>query len=443
MRHLSLLTVLFLGVSALGVSADTNWPQFRGPGSTGVADRRGLPDAWSTTQNVAWCTEIPGRGWSSPIVWDDKIFLTSVIREGKAEEAKKGLYFGGNRLAPPADEHRWMVYCLDWQTGKIRWERQVHKGKPESPTHIKNTYASETPVTDGERVYAYFGNVGIFCFDLDGKELWSQKWGALPTAFGWGTAASPVLYKDRLYLVNDNEKQSFLVALDARTGKEVWRTPREEKSNWATPFIWENGQRTEIITCGAKKVRSYDLDGKLLWQLGPMSSIVIPTPFSRHGLLYVTSGYVMDRVRPLYAIRPGASGDILLKDGEATNEHVAWVQKQAGPYNPSPLVYGDYLYVLYDRGLFGCYDARTGKEVYKERMGGGATAFTASPWAYDGKIFCLSEDGDTFVIAAGPEYKSLGKNSLNEMCMATPALAHDSVLIRTLTKLYRIKGTAP
>src|SRR5262249_48883635 len=284
------------------------------------------------------------------------------------------------------------------------WEKEAQRGVPETPHHIKNTYASETPVTDGERVYAYFGNVGVFCYDMNGKELWSQRWGTFPMALGWGTAASPTIHKDRLYIVNDNEKQSFIVALDKATGKQVWRVEREEKSNWASPFIWENEKRTEIITCGRTKTRSYDLDGNLLWELAGMSSIVIPTPAAKDGLLYVSSGYVLTNTRPIFAIRPGASGDISLKDGATSNPHVAWVQKQAGPYNPSPTVYGDHLYVLYDRGFFACYDARTGQEVYKDRLGG-ANAFTSSPWAYDGKIFCLSEDGDTFVIKAGTKFE--------------------------------------
>jgi outer membrane protein assembly factor BamB len=338
-----------------------------------------------------------------------------------------------------------MVYCLDWSTGKIVWEREAHKGVPEMPHHIKNTYASETPVTDGERVYAYFGNVGLFCYDWHGKQLWSCRFGAFPIVFGWGTAASPVLYKDRVYVLNDNEKQSFLAALDKRTGKEVWRVERDEKSNWATPFIWENDQRTEIITCGKNRVRSYDLDGKLLWELRGMSSIVIPTPLAKFGLLYISSGYILDAKRPIFAIRPGATGDITLKDGETSNAFIAWYQKQAGPYNPSPLVYGDYLYVLYDRGFLSCYDARTGKEIYsKERIDPKANAFTSSPWAYDGKVFCLSEDGDTFVIKAGPKYELLGKNSLDEMCMATPAIARRSLILRTASKLYRIEeGATP
>jgi outer membrane protein assembly factor BamB len=438
MRTRLVLALLLAAWSSAGLSADDNWPQFRGR-HAGVAEGNGLPHTWNTTNNVVWKTEIPGSGWSSPIVWGNRIFVTAVIREGKEEMPIKGLYFGGNRLAPPPDVHRWMVYCLDWSTGKILWERQVHKGVPESPHHVKNTYASETPVTDGERVYAYFGNVGLFCFDLEGKELWSRKFGTFPTLFGWGTAASPVLYKDRLYVLNDNEKESFLVALDKATGKEIWRVDRDEKSNWATPFIWENDQRTEIITCGKKKVRSYDLDGKLLWELAGMSSIVIPTPFAKSGLLYVSSGYVMDAVRPVFVIRPGAAGDITLKDGETNNAFVAWYRKQAGPYNPSPLVYGDSLYVLYDRGILGCYDAKTGNEIYKERIDPKANAFTSSPWAYDGKIFCLSEDGDTFVIKVGPKFELLGKNSLEEMCMATPAITRRSLIIRTMSKLYRIQ----
>ena len=311
---------------------------------------------------------------------------------------------------------------------------------PQQPVHLKSTYASETPVTDGQRLYVYFGSLGPFCYDLDGNKLWSQKWPSFKIRNNWGTAASPVLYEDRLYIVNDNEEQSFLVALDKKTGKQIWRTERDEKGNWATPYIWQNKQRTELITSGRVKVRSYDLDGRLLWELGGMSSIVIPTPLAKHGLLYVCSGYVGDPKRPIYAIRPGAVGDITLENGQNSNKYVAWCQTKGGPYNPSPLVYGDYLYVLYDRGFLGCYDARTGSEVYgRQRIAPGATAFTSSPWANNGKIFCLSEDGDTFVIEAGPTFKVLGRNKLDEMCMATPAALRGSLIIRTISKLYRIQ----
>jgi outer membrane protein assembly factor BamB len=431
------LLVLFF-FTTLASSSD-QWPQFRGPQSTGVADDPNLPDTWSTARNVIWKTEIPGSGWSSPVVWGDRIFLTSVISTVAPEAPKKGLYFGGNREGIPTDEHRWMVYAVDWKTGKIVWEREVHRGVPASSHHLKNTYASETPVTDGERVYAYFGNLGLFVFDMEGKPVWSQPWGPFRTRYGWGTASSPVLYKDRIYVVNDNDDRSFLVVLDKRTGKQIWRVERDEASNWSTPYIWENDRRTEIITSGTRKIRAYDLDGKVLWELGGMSSIVIPTPFSQHGLLFLASGYVNDTVRPVYAVKAGARGDISLKEGETSNEYIAWYQRQAGPYNPSPLVYGDYYYTLLDRGIFTCHDARTGREIYgKQRIDPEASSFTASPWASNGKIFALSEDGDTFVIQAGAEFKVLGKNPLDEMCMATPAIARGSLMIRTATKLYRI-----
>ena len=288
-----------------------------------------------------------------------------MLTSGEIEPARKGLYFGGERPAPAA-EHRWMVYAVDWATGKIVWEREAHRGAPPAARHLKNSYASETPVTDGERLYAYFGNVGLFCFDLSGKLLWSQRWDVRPMRYGWGTAASPVLHQGRLFVVNDNDEQSFLIALDARTGRTIWRVDRQERSNWATPFIWENERRTEIVTPGTGKIRSYDLDGKPLWELGPMSSITIPTPFARFGLLYVASGYVGDPVRPVYAIRPGASGDITLAKDQTTSEFIAWHLPQGGPYNPSPLVYGDYYYTLYDRGFITCHDARTGREIYAQ-----------------------------------------------------------------------------
>jgi outer membrane protein assembly factor BamB len=433
-----LLAVLLTPLAVTPASAADNWPQFRGP-AAGVAQGTDPPDTWDTTKNVLWKADVPGRGWSSPVVWGDKVFLTSVVTDGKFEDSKKGLYFGGERAKPSADVHHWMVYCFDFKTGRRLWEKVAHKGPPPSTVHLKNSYASETPVTDGERLYAYFGNVGLFCYDLDGRELWSQNWGSFKTRLGWGTAASPALHKSRVFVVNDNEEKSFLVALDARTGHELWRADRDEKSNWATPFVWENERRTEVVTNGTNRVRSYDLGGKLLWELGGMSSITIPTPFAGHGLLYICSGYVLDKKKPLFAVRPGAEGDIT-PAGDDGNKYIAWHLKAAAPYNPTPLVYGDKLYVLYDTGLLSCYDARTGQARYeKERLGG---QFTASPWAYGGKMFCLSEDGETHVIEAGPKFKHLGKNSLDEMCLATPAALRGSLLVRTQTKLYRI-GAGP
>jgi outer membrane protein assembly factor BamB len=269
--------------------------------------------------------------------------------------------------------------------------------------------------------------------------VWTREIGAFNGPQQFGSASSPVLHKDRLYLVSDNTTQSFVAAYDKRTGAEIWRTPRQEVESWSTPFVWENDVRTEIVTTSRNKVRSYGLDGAPLWELGGMTVNVVPTPFARHGLLYVSSGYPGANPRPVYAIRPGASGDITLKPGETGNQFIAWYQPLLGTYNTSALVYGDYYYTLLDRGFLVCHDARTGKEIYRrQRISAESTGFTASPWAYNGKIFLLSEDGDTFVVQAGPEYKLLGKNTLNEMPLATPAVARGSVILRTQSKLYRI-----
>lgn len=435
----SLLILMVLAALLLSAFAADHWPQFRGPHSLGVTEDAKLPDQWSQTENVAWKTDIPGVGWSSPIVWGDKIFVTSVVSAGATETPKKGLYFGGERYDLSKDEHRWMVYAVDFKTGKILWEQEAHKGSVKASRHLKNSYASETPVTDGERVYAYFGNLGLFCYDLKGKLLWKQMFDPHKTRFGWGTAASPVLHKDRLYIVNDNDEKSFLLALDKKTGAQIWKVEREVGTNWATPYVWEHEQRTELIVPATKAVRSYDLSGKVLWEFKGMSSIAIPTPFSKFGLLYIASGYVGDQHRPVYAVKPGAAGDISLKEGETSNQFIAWYLRQGAPYNPSPLVYGDHYYTLYDRGFFTAHDARTGKEIYaKQRLDPNISGFTSSPWAYNGKIFCLSEDGDTYVIQAGTEYKLLGKNSLGELAMATPAIAKGSLVLRTASKLYRI-----
>lgn len=418
------------------------WPQLRGPQSDGVVkDDPRLPVRWSQTENVLWKAEVPGMSWSSPVVAGKHVFVTTVARGESQDLPQKGLY-GGRMSNKPGDEHRWLVLAYDLESGRKLWEREVHRGRPAVARHVKNSYASETPVTDGEHVYAYFGSAGLFCLNFDGKLVWQQKIPPRETRYGWGTAASPLLHDNRVYVVSDSEDGSFIASFDKKTGNEIWRRTRDEKSNWATPYLWQH-TRAEIIVPGTNRVRSYDLDGNVLWEFGGMSSITIPMPFSRHGLLYVTSGYVGDQTRPVFAIKPGARGDISLKTGETSNEWIAWFLPQAGPYNPSPLIYGDTYYTLFDRGFFTAHDARTGREVYsRQRIDPTAAAFTASPWAYNNRIFALSEDGDTYVIEAGPQFRVLGKNSLDEMTLATPAVAQGSLIIRTSTKLYRI-GARP
>ena len=423
-------------MAALG----TRWPQFRGPGARGVVpDDPNLPASWSATENVLWKRPIPGLGWSSPVVWDKSVFLNSNVSSRPYGPPRMGFYDGGRANPVPTDVHRRMVYCIDLDTGEIRWETQVHRGVPKVPRHKKNTYASETPVTDGKHVYAHFGDLATYCLDMNGKVLWSKPWRPLKTRYGYGTASSPALHQGRLYIINDNEEQSYLVALDKATGKEIWRVDRDESTTWSTPYVWKNPQRTEIVTAGRKKVRSYDLDGKLLWEISGMSALSIPTPFSGQGLLYVTSGFHVTPERPVYAIRPGASSDITLPAGETSNEYIAWSLPQGGPYHPSPVLYRDLIYVLFDRGFLTCHKAKTGEEVYgKQRISRESGNFTSSPWAYNGKIFCLDENGDTHVVRAGSEFKVLGKNSLGEVCMSTPAIADQSLLIRTYSHLYRI-----
>ena len=438
-RWLATFTLVSLTIAS--VSGQQNWPQFRGPNAGVIADNAALPETWSATENVVWKTAVPGLGWSSPVVWGDHIFLTAGINTGAPEPFKAGPLRGGD-IVKPAAPYRWMVYDVSLQTGKIRWQQEIRAGLPADGTHMKNSYSSETPVTDGERVYAYFSNLGVFVFDLNGKPVWSKPMGPFTFRTGWGSASSPVLYEDRLFIVNDNETQAFIAAYDKRTGREIWKHERTKETNWTTPFVWKNERRTELIVPATSKTISYDLGGNVLWELSGMSTIDIPSPFAAHGLLFVNSGYVADSLRPVYAIRPGASGDISLKGEETSNAFIAWSNPTLGSYNPSSLVYGDYYYTLHDRGFFTANEARTGRQIYgRQRISEDASGFSASPWAYNGKIFALSEDGDTFVIAAGPEFKLIGKNSIGERTLATPAVVGNSIVLRTASNLVKIAKT--
>ena len=441
MKHFltSAFALTLVGTSLL---AQTNWPQFRGPGARGVAEQPEIPDQWSSTKNVAWKTDLPGRGWSSPIVWGNRIFLTTVINTGNLEAPKKGLYFGGNR-EKPSSRHEWWAYCLNLETGTTEWKRKLHDAVPDTAIHLKGSYAAETPVTDGEHVYFYFGNLGVYAFTPAGEPAWTKRIQPRPTRFGWGHAASPILHGDRLYLINDNERDSFLLALNKTTGQTVWRTERKEGSNWSTPYLWQNQLRTEIITPGSDMTRAYDLDGNLLWHFrGGMSSITIATPFADADHLYVSSGYVGSPLKPIYAIRPGARGDISLARDETSSQDIAWCDWRAAPYNPSTLLYLDHLYVLLDRGMLSALNPRTGKAHFEKIRIPKGGAFTASPWANAGRVFCLNEDGTTFVFKAGDRYELLHQNALAEddMCMATPAIAGNSLLLRTAARLYCIRA---
>lgn len=440
--HRAIVWILLLCSSAFGA----NWPQFRGPGAAGISQESSLPLEFGPQKNVAWKLAVPGTAWSSPIVWDDKVFLTAAIPEGKQEPAKKGLYFGGDRQKPRDHVYSWEVWAVGRDNGKILWKQVAHHSKPKSSIHLKNSYASETPATDGKRIVAYFGGVGLFAYDLGGKLLWSKDLGSYRTRLGWGTGSSPILHDGKVYVQYDNEEQSAVVCFDADSGKEIWRAKRDEISSWATPFLWETPDRKELITAATRRVRSYDpQSGQLLWELAGMSSIAVPTPFTAHGLCFIGSGYVGDTARrPQFAVRPGAKGDISLKENETSNQYVAWCQKFAGSYMPTPIVWGDNLYILYDRGMMSAFDAKTGKEIYKRQRlhPAGSANMTASPIVHQGRILCFSEEGDAYIIEAGPTFRIAQKSAIGEMIMATPAAAANALFLRTLENLYCYKEGA-
>ncbi len=445
---------------------DASWPQFRGPAANPVGTHRQLPERWSTTENVDWKVEIPGRGWSSPIVTGGKVFLTTTVTEGTSKLPQSGTDFSNDYAAelqkqglteaqilerimardielPHEVMLHYFLYCLDLDTGAVLWKKEFHAGRPPSGRHRKNSFVSETPVTDGTLVYVYVGNLGLYAYDLKGNQVWTRPLEALPIYLDFGTGGSPVLQGNQLVILSDNEKQQFIAAFDKRTGAPLWRTDRSLKekdgpprqSGWTTPFVWSHKLRTEIVTIGPSAAVSYDLAGKELWRSSGMSAAPATSPFAYNDVLYLDGG----QTRPLLAIRPGASGDISLGKDQNANATVLWSAPRAGSYIPTPVAYDGAIYVLYDKGILARFDAQTGEMSYKERLDREAGAFTSSPWAYNGKIFCLSEEGKTYVVAAGKTFQLLRTNALDDMAMATPALAADRLLVRTERMLYAIR----
>lgn len=440
------LSLLFLTASLTAANAQ-NWPQFRGPGATGVVEGPARPVKWDAakSENVRWKTPIPGLSHASPVVWGNKVFVVTAVSSGK-DETRFGLY---GDVAPVKDDpqHAWKVYSLDKATGKILWERVAYQGIPKVKRHPKSSHAASTPATDGKYLIINFGSEGLYAYDFNGKLLWKKDLGVLDAGwfydvdYQWEYGSSPIIYKNMVIVQADIQKNSFIAAYDIKNGKELWKTPREELPSWGSPTVYEGKTRAELITVGSKKIRSYDpATGKELWYLGPMSEITTPTPFVAHDLIFITSGYAP--VQPIYAIRPGGNGDLTLKDGKESSEFIAWSKQRGGSYMPTPIVYGDLLYTCSNQGVMTAYNANTGERVYQERLGGTGAAFTASPVASDGKIYLSSEDGDVFVVKAGPKYELLAKNPVGEVMMATPAISDGLVIVRTVSHLYAF-GDAP
>ncbi len=465
------LTVSLLSIAGIApAQQEPNWPGFLGPEGTPVADNPDLPDTWSRTENVEWSAEIPGMGWSSPIVWGGRVFVTAATSDQAMKQPSFGVDFSNDYVAELMEQGlemdevmrrveerdtetteeiviKLVLYCLDLETGEILWRREAHHGNPAVGRHRKNSFASETPVTDGEAVYVYFAHQGLYAYDFDGNELWSTPLNPYQVYLDFGGGTSPALHGDRIYILNDNEESGFVAAFDKRNGKEIWRRSRvalgeHRNSGWSSPFVWANSQRTELITMGPETAISYDLDGDELWRMKKMSFMPIPTPFASGDVLYLIAGPPGAGSWPIAALTPGASGDITLPEGETSSEHVVWYDWRGGTYLSTPVLYDGHLYVLQDKGIIAKYDASNGERVYRARIGPGASAFTASPWAYNGKIFCLSEEGDTYVLGTGDELELLGVNKLEEFALATPAMVGDRLLVRTQQHLWSIRAAS-
>lgn len=432
----SLITVSLINSSSAKVS--TNWPQWRGPDGQGVSAETGLPVEWSNTTNVKWKTPIAGRGHSSPIVWGKKIFLTSALDgeviPGRTAGVTHKMSDGTDFVHPDAVganlKHTFKVVCIDRDSGKILWERVAYEGPVYDSRHKKASFASSTPATDGKYVFAFFGSEGLYAYDFAGKLLWKQAMPKIGTA-SVGYGVSPILYNNLvIMLCDDSGGNSFIAAYDKKTGKEAWRVARKVDITWSSPVLVHTKSRPELVTAAAEAIIAYDpATGKELWRHKGLESNAVPTPVVGGDLIVLTSGYP---VKIALAIKAGGSGDI------TGTSHVAWTYNKGTAYVPSPILYGDYLYLVTDRGLLTCLDAKTGKVEYEGARVPKPTIFMASPVAYEGKILLTSEEGDTYLLKAGPKHEVLRTNSLGENVYASPAIADGKIFIRGEQNLYCI-----
>jgi outer membrane protein assembly factor BamB len=428
-----------MAVSAV-VAAAADWPQFRGPAGSGVDDTASPPVTWDSSQ-ILWKTPVTGLAVSSPIVSGDRVYVTTAISSDAKAGLRIGLY-GDVEPAPDVTPHVWKVLAFDKKTGKPVWEQTAWQGVPKTKRHPKSSQASCTPATDGKVVVAYFGSEGLYAYSTEGKLLWKKDLGLQNAGwffdpdYEWGAASSPIIHKNSVIVQCDRQRDSFIAAFSLTDGKELWRTGRDELPTWGTPTIVPGKDRAELVTNGSKAIRGYDPDtGKQLWTLSPNSEVVCTTPVFGHGLIFVTAGY--PPVRPVYAIKQGSTGDLTLGAGKTASDAIAWSNSTGGVYLPSPLVYGDHLYTVGNNGVLTAYDAKTGARIYQQRVGSGGS-FTAAPIAAAGRIYISTEDGDVYAIKAGAQYEQLGKSSIGEKLLTTPALSGNLIVIRGDQHLFAV-----
>jgi outer membrane protein assembly factor BamB len=435
-----IISVLFVSLSSVTINAQ-NWPSFRGPNASGVAEGTNPPITWDLekSQNVLWKTSIPGLSHASPIVWNNQIFvITAISSDPKPTFKAKDRGIG---LANDDVRHTWMIFALDKRNGRVLWSEKAYEGVPRAKRHVKATQANATPVTDGRYVVAIFGSEGLACYDTKGKLLWKQDLGVLNPGLwddkesSWGHSSSPIIYRDLVIVQADGHKQSFIAAYNLKDGKQAWRVERNEITSWTTPTIYQGKDRVELIANGGRYIRGYDpLTGKEIWRFADNDTQVkMQAPLIAHDLIYITGGYPPGRA--MYAFRPGAVGDISLKPGEDKNTFLAWTTSKGSPYTPTPIIYGDLLYALADNGVLSAYDAKTGENIYQQRL---PSSFSASPVAADGKLYLSSEDGDVFVVKAGRQYELLSKNTMGQPLMATPALTQGMLILRGENTIYAV-----
>lgn len=424
------------------------WPQFRGPRASGIGDGQGAPAAWNvaTGEGVRFKTPIPGIGLASPIIWGDRIFLITAV-SGKGDSTFRTGLYGDGTSVDDMSEHSFRLYSLDTTTGKVLWEREVHRGAPQVRRHLKSSLANSTPATDGKHVVVLFGPLGkLAAYDFEGKQLWQRDIGILDAndpqsgSAEWGHASSPILYGDLVLVQGDRRKDSFLAAYRVTTGEEVWKVARQEPSTWATPNVLPASSGDELIANGPV-IRAYDpKTGKALWSLGPSSEVVVATPVIGDGMAFITAGY--PPVRPVFAVRPGHRGELTLPTKEKPSPAVAWSHNRGGTYIPTPLLYRGILYTCNNNGVFTAYDAKTGEQLSIIRLSAAGASFAASPVAADGRLYIASETGDVYVLRAAPEPELLATHPMGEPVMSTPAISGGLMVVRTLGHVYGLVQTA-